>query len=44
MRKFNFIPVYRPGLADMWGTMLIGMRLVKLGVLCGESPRRVMYG
>jgi uncharacterized protein len=40
MRKFNFIPVYMPGLADMWGMMLIGMGLVKLGVLRGQSSLR----
>jgi uncharacterized protein len=41
LRKFNFIPVYMPGLADVWGMMLIGMGLVKLGVLRGHSPLRV---
>jgi len=40
MRKFNFIPAYFPFLADMWGMMLLGMALFKLGVLQGYRPPR----
>jgi uncharacterized protein len=36
MRKFNFLPVYFPGGADVWALMLIGMALFKLGVLQGQ--------
>lgn len=38
MRKFNFVPAYFPGFIDMWGMMLIGMGLCKLGVLQGHRP------
>ena len=36
MRQFNFVPVYFPGGFDIWGLMLIGMALFKLGILQGE--------
>jgi uncharacterized protein len=36
IRAFNFVPVYFRGGADIWGLMLIGIGLYKLGVLQGH--------
>jgi len=38
LRAWNFIPAYFPPFADMWAMMLVGMGLVKLGVLQGNRP------
>lgn len=35
---WDSIPVYHPFMFDMWGMMLIGMGLFKLGILSGERP------
>lgn len=38
--RWDSIPVYHPFMFDMWGMMMIGMGLFKLGILSGErSPR-----
>ncbi|MBL9175423.1 MAG: DUF418 domain-containing protein [Verrucomicrobiales bacterium] len=40
---YDSIPVYHPFMFDMWGMMMIGMGLFKLGILSGERSTR-FYG
>ena len=40
LRAWNFVPAYLPGFADSWALMLIGMGLLKTGVLQGARSRR----
>jgi uncharacterized protein len=38
VKRWHFLPIYMPFIADFWGLMLIGMALFKLGVLQGDRP------
>lgn len=38
LREWHFVPIYLPFLGDFWALMLIGMALLKLGILQGDRP------
>jgi uncharacterized protein len=40
LREWNFVPAYFPSFGDIWGMMLVGMALFRLGVLQGDRPLR----